>query len=229
MKEVAYRKVSGRRARSQRGSELIEFTLLSILLFPALVWMFVGGMNLIRMIQCTAITRDIGNLYIHGVDYSTWAAQDVAATLASSYNLQIGSSFTGNEASNSSNGGYVYLILSELTYVGANSCAALPSGTTCTNEDKYVYLQYLNFGNSAVQINGAGVTSSIGSTPTASMTVYGTIPNYMTDSGAVAANAGNYITLGDGQVAYVVEGWYASPDLGFSQYPGGGIYSRLFF
>jgi hypothetical protein len=229
VKEAIYRKVSRRRARSQRGSELLEFAILAGLLAPMLLWMFVAGMNLIRMIQCTAVTRDIGNLYIHGLDFSTWAAQDVAATLASSYNLQIGSSFSGNEASNAGNGGYVYVILSELTYVGANSCAALPTGTTCTNEDKYVYLQYLNFGNSGVQINGNTVSSSIGSAPTASMTSYGTIPNYLTDSGAVAANAGNYITLSDGQVAYAIEAWYASPDLGFSAYPGGGIYSKFFF
>lgn len=224
-----YRKVSRRRARNQRGTEVLEFAILAALLVPALLWMFVGGMNLIRLIQCTAVTRDIGNLYIHGVDYSTWSAQNVAANLASSYNLQIGSSFTGNEAANNGNGGNVWVILAEITYVGANSCAALPTGTTCTNEDKYVYLQYVNFGNSSVKINGSGVSSAIGSTPTASMTVYGTIPNYLTDSGAVASNAGTYLTLSDGQVAYVIEAWYSSPDLGISAYPAGGIYTRLFF
>ena len=229
MTQVFFRKVSRRRARSQRGSEMIEFAIFASLMAPLLLWMFIGGMNLIRLIQCTAITRDIGNLYIHGVDYSTYAAQSTASTLATSYNLQIGSSFTGNESSNSSNGGNVYVILSEVMYVGATSCSALPSTTTCTNQGKYVYLQYINFGNSSVKINGSGVSSSIGSAPTASMTPYGTITDYLTDSGAVAANAGNFITLADGQVAYAVEAWYASPDLGFSAYPGGGIYNRLFF
>lgn len=220
--------ISRRRSRRQRGNEIIEFAVLASLLAPMLVWVFVNSMNLIRLIQCTAITRDIGNLYIHGVDYSTYTAQQTAAQLASSYGLNIGTSFTGHQYANASNGGNAYVILAEIMYAGATSCSALPANTTCTNQNKYVYLQYLKFGNSSVQINSTGVSSSIG-TPTASINSYGAVGDYLTDSGAVAANAGNYISLDDGQVAYVIEAWFASPDLHFAAYPGGGIYTRMFF
>ena len=46
---------------------MIEFALMAALLVPLLLWVFVNGMNLIRMIQCTQICRDIGNQYIHGL------------------------------------------------------------------------------------------------------------------------------------------------------------------
>ena len=69
------RQISTRRRKNQRGNEMIEFALMAVFLVPLLLWMFVNGMNLIRMIQCTQICRDIGNQYIHGLDFSTSSAQ----------------------------------------------------------------------------------------------------------------------------------------------------------
>ena len=54
------------------------------------------------------------------------------------------SSFTGNDATNDGNGGNGYVVLSEVMYVGATSCSALPTGTTCTNKNEYVYVQRLD-------------------------------------------------------------------------------------
>jgi hypothetical protein len=56
------------------------------------------------------------------------------------------------------------------------------------------------------------------------------VENYLTDSGAVAANFGSLLNsaLQDGQVVYVVETWFASPDLGFAAPSGGGMYARVF-
>ena len=44
-------RISSRRARKQRGNEMIEFALLSVFLVPLLLWTFIAGMNLIRLIQ----------------------------------------------------------------------------------------------------------------------------------------------------------------------------------
>jgi hypothetical protein len=229
---MTQRKVSIRRQRRQGGNEILEFGLMAVFLVPLLLWVFVNGMNLIRMIQCTQICRDIGNQYIHGLDFSTLAAQTLASNLASGYGLTV-SGFSGdtsgNEQSNTSNTGNGLVILSEIMYVGTNACAALPTNTSCTNAGKYVFIQRLAFGNSSIQFNGVTVASALGSAAGATISDSGNVQNYLTDATAVSATAGNLITLSDSQVAYVAETFFADPGLGFSAYPAGGIYSRVFF
>jgi hypothetical protein len=220
--------ISSRRTRRERGNEIIEFALLLSLLAPMLLWVFINGMNLIKIIEASQVCRDIGNLYIHGVDFSTYDAQQVATTLASGFGLQIGSSFSGNSATNDANSGNGLVIVSEIMYAGSSACSALPSGTTCTNENKYVFLQRIYFGNSSLTFNGNTVASALG-TPAATINSYGYVENYLTDPNAVSATAGNYITLADTQVAYVSETFFSSPNLGFASYPGGGVYNRTFF
>jgi hypothetical protein len=211
---------------------MIEFALLSLFLLPLLLWTFIAGMNLIRVIQAEQICRELASLYIGGVDFSTYSAESLAVTLARGYGLNVGSGFSSgvtNMYNNDTNGGNGYVVLSEVMYVGSNTCSSLPSGTACTNQGQYVFVQRIDFGNSSLTINGSSVTSALGTT-TASLTPYGLVENYLTDSGAVAANAGNLLNspLQDGQVIYVAETWYSSPDLSFAAFPGGGMYARIF-
>ncbi len=222
-------RISARRRKTQRGNEIIEFALFAVFLVPLLLWTFIAGMNLIRLIQAEQICREIGSLYIGGVDFSTYAAQSLVVNLAKGYSLNAGSGFTGNMYDNDANGGNGYVVVSEIMYVGANTCSTLPSGTACTNQGRYVFLQRIDFGNSNLTINGAAVASSFGN-PTASQTPFGVVENYLTDSGAVATNFSSFLNSGllDGQVVYVVETWFASPDLGFAAPSGGGMYARVF-
>jgi hypothetical protein len=229
---MTQRNVSIRRRKRQRGNEMVEFALMASFLVPVLLWVFVNGMNLIRMIQCTQICRDIGNQYIHGLDFSTLAAQTLASNLATGYGLTV-SGFSGdasgNEQSNTSNTGNGLVILSEVMYVGTNACAALPVNVSCTNSGKYVFIQRVAFGNASIQFNGVTVASALGSPTGAVISDSGNVQNYLTDANAVAATAGNLITLSDSQVAYVSETFFADPSLGFSAFPAGGIYGRVFF
>jgi hypothetical protein len=87
----------------------------------------------------------------------------------------------------------------------------------------------VDFGNKALTINGNSLQSAIGNPSGATFNVNGYVQNYLTDTNAVATYAGNYITLGDTQVAYVSEAFFASPTLDFSAMPGGGIAARTFF
>jgi hypothetical protein len=218
-----------RNTSRQRGYEILEFALMAALLVPAFLWVFINGMNMIRLIQCNQICRDVGNLYMQGVDFTTYQAQSLAQVLSQGYGLQIGSSYTGNNAANDSNGGNGWIILSEVMYVGSSACSALPSNVTCTNSGKYVYIMRLDFGNKALQINGNSVASAIGTPSSATINAEGYVSNYLTDANAVATNASSFITLTDTEVAYVAETFFASPTLTFSAYPGGGITSRVFF
>ena len=226
---------SPRRSRRQRGNEIIEFALLSVFLVPLLIWTVIVGLDLIRLIQTQQICREVGTLYIRGVDYSTYSAQVVASRLSQGYSLQVGSGFAGgvtNQYNNDQNTGNGWVVLSELMYVGntgTGSCSTLPVGTACTNHNQYVYLQRIDFGNSTLTINGTTVQSAIGNS-TATQNASGYIANYLTDAGAVAPNFSSFLQTGlaDGQVIYVVETFFASPDLGFSSIGGGGMYSRNF-
>ena len=218
------------RRRGRRGSEIVEFAIFSVFMVPLFIWMFVTGMNLLRFIQCTEIVRDIGVQTVGGVDYSTYPAQSVAQVLAQGYGMNVGSSFTGNEATNNGNGGSVWIVVSQIMYVGATSCASLPSGTNCTNENPYVFVRQVSFGNSAVQFNGTQVQSAFGAF-TAAVNSSGYVESYLTAANAQCPNMANFMQtqLSDGQYAYVVEGFFADPGLGFSAYPAGGIYVRTFF
>lgn len=229
---ISTRRSPIRRSRraGQRGSEIVEFAALAFFLVPTFLWSFINGMNLIRMNEATEVTRDIGNQYIHGVDFSTYEAQTVALKLSGGFGLQIGSSFTGNDATNNSNGGNAYIVVAQVMYIGSGSCSALPNGTPCTNQNKYVFLQYISFGNKALQINGTTVQSALGTT-SAVVNSSGIVQNYLTDANAVASTVGSHFQtqLSDGQVAYVAETFFASPDLNFTAYPAGGIHNLNFF
>jgi hypothetical protein len=222
--------VSRRRGRKEHGNEIIEFALVLALLGPLFLWTFVNSMNLLRLIQTNQICRDIGNLYIHGMDFSTWLGQSVAQRLAQGYGLNVGSNFAGNNSTNDANTGNGWVVLSLIMYAGNGSCSTLPNGTTCTNQGKYVYLQRMDFGNKNLMFNGTSVQSALG-TPTATMNTSGWTANYLTDPNAVSPNFANFLQtqLLDGQIIYVAETFFASPDLGFSSYAGGGVYSRTFF
>jgi hypothetical protein len=233
------------RRNGQSGSEIVEFALLAFFLVPTFLWMFVNSMNMIRMIEATEVTRDIGDQYIHGVDYTTYEAEAVAQKLATGFGLQIGSSFTGNNPYNDGNSGAgsnAWIVVAEIMYVGNQSCAALPQGTTCTNQNKYVFLQWIDFGNKALTINGAQVVSALGTPnltlctgntqyPSCDINSNGMTLEYLVDANAQATTAASFFQtqLSDGQVAYVAETFFASPDLNFSSYPAGGIHSMNFF
>jgi hypothetical protein len=221
--------VAPRRSRRQRGNEIIEFGLYAVFIVPLFLWVFVTGMNLLRMIQTNQICRDIGNLYIHGVDFTTYPAEQIAQRLAQGYGLNVGGGFSAGVThmyNNDGNSGTGWVVLSQIRFVGASSCV----GVNPCNSNKYVYTQRIDFGNSSLQFNGTTVASAIG-TPTATINASGMVQNWLTDPAAVATNFGNFVQtpLTDGQVMYVAETFFGSPDLGISAYPAGGVYSRTFF
>lgn len=223
--------ISRRRAR-QRGYEILEFALMAALLVPAFLWTFINGLNLVRFNQANEVNRDIGNLYIKGTDFSTYATQALASRLAQGYALTV-TSFTGNQHTNNSGAGNGYVVLSQIMYVGpttGHTCQAV--SPNCTNHDSYVYLQHIDFGNSGLQFNGVTVASQLGgSVASATINTSGYVQNYLTDTNAVATNVPSIMSsqLADGQVAYVVETFFASPQLSISGLPGGGVYGRTFF
>ncbi len=211
-----------RRRRGQKGSEIMEFALLSVLLVPTFLWMFITGMNLIRSVKATHLAADLGRLYINGTDFSKWDAQKLAQRLSTGLGLDVGGSDPGQMWNNGANGGRGVVMLSQVTFVGAPTCAPIiAAGNTCTNQDRYVFTQRIVFGNSSLRQSNFG-------TPTAVITQRGLISEYATDAGARASNFQALFptSLQDGQFAYLTEVFFESPDLNVSALSGAGIYAR---
>ncbi len=231
-----------RRTKTESGQEVFEFALVVLLLVPAFLGAFIVGMNLIRSIQCNQMCRDLTDMYIHGADFSTYSMQTMAQRLAQGLNLQIGSSFAANSNSNTGNSGNGLVTVTQIMYVGSLTepdCVAAGSGN-CTNVNSFVFTQQVVFGNGTL---ASSSTQSLGTPVGATLTNSGIVQNPVTDSHAklpAAAQAAmqslwqttsssGQAPLDDGQVAYVVETYFQSPDLGVSALSGNGVYARYFF
>jgi len=236
---------TNRRRQSQTGQEIIEFALISILLVPMFLGMFVVGMNLIRSIQANQVVRDIDDMFIHGADFSTLGMQQEAQRLAQGLNLQI-SAFSGDtgghEQANTGNSGNSLITVTEIMWVGDSTSqnCQLVGASNCTNQNSFVYVQQLQFGNGTLANSG---TVSVGTPSGATINSSGVVANNVTDTHAQlpsaaqsamqavwAASAGTgQQPLADGQVAYITEGYFQSPDLTISSLSGSGVYARYFF
>jgi hypothetical protein len=228
--------------KRQRGTQIMEFGLVAILFVPMMMGSFVTGMNIIRSIQANHITRDMANIYIHGGDFSDRAMQTLAKKLATGLDLQVGTG-SGNTADNLDNGGRGVLWVSKLMWVGSTaqpSCqAALPAA--CTNANKFVFLEHIRFGKGALE---AERDASVGH-PGAARDAFGriTVDVVKTANAAlpepyqtkfynlwqVSNPTTSNTALADGQIIYVVEGYFKSPDLSLGAFQGNGVYARWFF
>ena len=225
----------GRRGNRQKGQELIEFALITSMFSVLLLGSFVTGMSLIRSTQVQQACRDLTAMYIHGADYSTYAMQQVAQRLSRGLNMQIGTSFTGNHAQNTSNSGSALVTVNTLMYIGTTSqpnCQSVGAGN-CTNHDSFVFIQRIRFGNGTLVTEKP---SSFGDPSTTAISASGILQNPATDAGAKLPGSAQTATqnlwrtqLQDGQMVYVVELYAQEPDLSFGTFSGRGIYARYFF
>jgi hypothetical protein len=230
-----------RRKKSQSGQEIIEFGLTAILYIPMLIGAFVVGMNLIRNNSCNQVCRDLTDMYIHGADFSTYGMQQIAQKLAGGLGLTIGSSFSGNSNSNIGNGGNGLVTVTQVMWVGSTSsgsCTAVQPAT-CTNHDSFVYTQRIQFGNGT--LSNAN-TDTLGTAAGATINSQGIVQNPITDPNAKLSSTAQstmqglwqvttngQTPLNDGQIVYVVETYFQSPDLSVGSFAGNGVYARYFF
>jgi hypothetical protein len=230
----------GQRRRRQRGQEIIEFAFVALLFVPMFLGMFVTGMNLIMSIQANNMVRNLGNIYIHGGDFSTYAYQQLAQRMGTGLNLQM-PSFSGNVQSNTGSTGNGIIRITEVMYVGKTTdpnCVAVGGGS-CTNHDSFVFIQRVVFGNSTVATQYA---SSMGDPTGATISAQGSVSNYVTDSNAKLPSNGQaamvalwqttangQLPLADGQVFYAAEGYFQTPSFNLGNSISQGVSVRSFF
>jgi hypothetical protein len=197
---------------SRRGVAIVEFSLSLVFLTPLLLGTLVFGFKLIRSIEMTQITRDLGHMYIRGINFRDDIPKQNAQTMAAQYNLT---------ASGSS-----LILLSQIRIATQADCdAANPAspGNNCTNKNKPVYIEQVTLGNAS---NGR---SAFG-TPPLDGGQKVTPANLGNNSAAQATNFSSVLNLNVGEVAYVAEMINLTPDLNIPGMTGAGlVYAREIF
>jgi Flp pilus assembly protein TadG len=201
---------------SRRGAAMVEMAFAMAFLIPLLLGTFVYGFRLIRSIQMSQITRDIGHMYIRGINFRNPGPVSNAQTLASGFSLTT----TGTSV----------VILSKIRLIGqaecdaANATISIGAGNNCANKNKAAFVEQLKIGNPT----GGG--SAYG-TPTPLQADYTvTVHDQGLTASAVAASFLTILNLQPGEYAYVAEMVNNTPDLnipGFSGQPT--VYARTIF
>src|SRR5579872_2183056 len=80
-------KILSKSRKRRKGLAIIEFTFSLVLLIPLLLGVFVFGFKLIKNLQMQQIVRDLGHMYIRGVNFRNTGPQQNSQTLAQSFDL----------------------------------------------------------------------------------------------------------------------------------------------
>jgi Flp pilus assembly protein TadG len=195
---------------------MVEFALSLVFLTPLLLGTFVFGFRLIRSIQMSQITRDIGHMYIRGINFRNSGPISNAQTLASGFDL--------------SSSGKSLIILSKVKLIqqadcdAANAVVGIGPGNTCANLGKSVFMEQLTMGNSSI-------SNSVFGKPIPLQTDFTvTVKDMGRTSGTKTVGFDAILQLKSGEFAYVCEMYNNTPELdvpGLSGSPQ--VYARTIF
>jgi hypothetical protein len=211
-------------SKRRSGVAIVEFTLALTFMVPLLLGTFVFGFRLIRSLEMEQVVRDLGHMYVRGVDFRKPGPQQNAQTLAQGYDLTAG--------------GTSLLIFSQIRNATQADCdTANPTkiGTPCTNLGNPIFVQQYTVGNASLAINGVTAASVYGTPPTQTdhtVTTTDIANNSTAAAGTTSPVTGfaKVITLQTGEYAYLVEMFNATPDLNVPGLSGSPqVYARSVF
>jgi hypothetical protein len=206
------------------GVAVIEFAFSCAILIPLLLGSFVFGFRLIHSLEMEQVVRDLGHMYIRGVDFRNAGPQANARTLASSFDL------TANGTS--------VVVISKIRIVTQADCDAnnVTPGMHCTNLGNPVFVEQLMIGNTNLQVNGVNAAKSAFGTPPVQANKTVTSANQANNSAAQAGVTGtntgfaSILPLNAGEFAYMVEMINATPELNIPGLSGAPqVYARAIF
>lgn len=217
--------MSRKSPRRRSGIAVIEFSLSLTFLVPLLLGTFVFGFRLIRSLEMDQVVRDLGHMYVRGVDFRNSGPQQNAQILAQGFDL----TSTGTSL----------LVFSQIRIVTQADCDAAnpssPHGTHCTNLGNPVFTEQYTVGNANLVINGATARSVFGTPPTQTdhtVTATNQANNSTAAAGTTSSLSGfaKILTLQTGEYAYLVEMFNATPELNVPGLSGSPqVYARSVF
>jgi hypothetical protein len=195
------------RKKLQRGSALVET---AVLMFP-LTLLFLGvttlGFDLATSVHAAQVTRDVGSMYVRGVNFSATANQDLAVRLGTGLGLQ-----------RTAGDGVIYM--SKITFISRQTCTAL--ALSPCNADRLVITQRVKIGNSALR------PSAIGTPNAYLLNSEGLVSRYKEEASAVADIPG--MVLPEGEFAYITESYFDVPRVSiWGNSNARGVYNRVIF
>jgi hypothetical protein len=195
---------------------MIEFCLSAILWTTVLMGLCTVGMNLIRALLVEQACRDAGRMYSAGLDFTQAGNQNLLIMVATGLNV-------------TTSGGNGVFVFSTVEYIDTPQCAGgglAGDASSCPNLDQYVFIQRVVVGNASL------LSSTFGTPPAGIIGAYGNIlsSSYLTNKAARAVGFGSVLALTGGQVAYLTETYFSSPDFAWGSYmSGAGVYERKIF
>jgi hypothetical protein len=187
-----------KKSQREQGSAIIEFVLAAtFFIVPLLLGTMTIGFNLVRATQVSQFTNDSAHLYSKGVDFSQNTNQQLLVPLSSGLNFELDGTGDG------------VLVFSTLLMVSAGDCTAgglQANNASCPNLGKVVVTRRIVVGNTSVFTTTYGSPSSTDSS--------GNVPQatYLTSAGDQAASFSSVLPLASGQIAYLTECYFDSPD-----------------
>ncbi|MFN7997532.1 MAG: hypothetical protein U0Q18_28195 [Bryobacteraceae bacterium] len=205
------------RPRSRNaGTVTIEFTFSTLFWVVLLMGLSTTGLNLIRSLQITHISRDAGHLYAYGLDFTQSGDQNLLIQLCSGLNV-------------TTTGGNGVFLFSTVMYIDAAQCTAsgLQANTTsCPNLGQSVFTQRLVVGNSSLYASKFG-------TPSASIVASDGLiatSDYLRNTSARAVGFTSLLPMTGGKLAYLTETYFSSPDFDWRGYmTNTGVYANAIF
>ncbi|MCC7176225.1 MAG: hypothetical protein IT159_13625 [Bryobacterales bacterium] len=204
-----------RRNVNQRGGAYVEFVLVgAFLLVPLILGLLSIGFTLSRSLHAAQLTRDVGRMFVRGVDFSEAANQELLVGSTSrpdlpklAQGLGMAQTVGGATGSAAGNGVLVFSILTRM----ASTC-------NCSNAGHIVLTRRVVVGNNTL------LASAYGS-PEASLVnaQSGAVTDYANQVSARANAFSSVIDLAESELAYLVESRFNFPDLalpGVLEHPG---------
>lgn len=207
------RKRSSRSAR-EGGNAIVEFALVAPFLVSLLMGTFSIGMTLTRSVQAGIISRDTGAMFMRYVDFTLPQNRAIVVRLANGMGM-------------TPTGGKGVVIMTLIMRIGDAQCTGgglTPAG--CTNNGNNVVMKRVVVGNPAIY------TTTYGNPSSTIIQADGTITaaNYLTNTSARANGLASNLTLTAGEVAYVSEAYFQTPEISLPGYRDSTyVYQRNIF
>jgi hypothetical protein len=205
-----------------RGGAIIEFVLVtSFILVPLILGLLSIGFTLSRSLQAAQLTRDVGRMFVRGVDFSAQPNQDLITGSAARPNQPglaqgMGMAGNGGNATGGSTGNGVVILSVMLR---------MPATCGCANSGRIVVTRRIIVGNKDLYNTSFGHQA-----PGLVDSETGNVFNYGNNATAQADGFSSVVNLSEGELAFLVESKFNFPDLampGLLENPG--VYWRAIF